>query len=181
MTSTLCAIRSGRVLAVSLGDVLMHSWTLIMNKGDSLYQHLRKCVIPANDQFSDPSSKRSNTITESVCSADGSSPKPATISTGAVARGSVSRGFYHHVFNEGYYTRQNTRVGTFYVFVDDGDDDGPDHGLAYSSSGEDNDDRRATSMRGLMAAHVAQHPAGSTPSTGAVEVYLNLCNPLLEL
>ena len=51
-------------------------------------------VIPPDDQFSDPSRKRRKIITEYVCSADGSSPKPAASSTVAAANKS-SQGFCH--------------------------------------------------------------------------------------
>ena len=61
-------------------------------------------VIPPDDQFSDPSSKRSKIITEFVCSAHGYSPKPAASSTVAFANKS-SQGFYHYINNDGEYAR----------------------------------------------------------------------------
>ena len=96
-------------------------------------------VIPPHDQFSDPSSKQNKIITESVCSADGSSPKPAASSTVAVPNRS-SQGFDHYINNDGEYKRLDD-------FVDDGDDDGPDHGLVDSSS-DDNDDK-VTAVRSM--------------------------------
>ena len=138
-----------------------------MNKGDNLYKQTGEYVIPPDDQVSDPSSKRSKIITEFVCSTDGSCPKPATSSTGAVASGSASRGFYHYVGNEGEDKRRNTRVGCVDGFVDDGDHDGPDHGMVDSSSDEDDDDdRRPTSM------------CGSTITTLGSTTASTICNTL---
>ena len=67
------------------------------------------------------------------------SPKPAASSTVAFANES-SFGFYHYITNDGEYERLDD-------FIDDGDDNGPDHGLVDSSS-DDNDDE-ATAVRSM--------------------------------
>ena len=99
-------------------------------------------AIPPDDQFSDPSSTRSKIITESVCSADLSSRKPAASSTVAVAKKS-SQGFYQHISNDG---KKNKRLDGF---VDDGDDDGPVHDFVDSSSDDNNNDDEATAVRSM--------------------------------
>ena len=63
-------------------------------------------VIPPDDQFSDPSSKRSNIVTESVCSVEGFVPEPAASSTVAVANKS-SQGLCFIIIS---VTRNNTNV-----------------------------------------------------------------------
>ena len=109
-------------------------------------------VIPPDEQFWDPSSKRSRIITESGCSVEGLAPEPAASSTVAVANKS-NQGFYHYIGNDESYKRLD-------YFVDDGDDDGPDHGLVDPSS-DDNDDE-ATAVRSMTTIRTARSLASSS-------------------
>ena len=84
-------------------------------------------------------------------------PKPAASSTVAVANKS-SHGFYHYISKDGKYERLDD-------FVDDGDDDGPDHGLVDSSSDDNNNDDEATAVRSMATNRTVRSLASSSKNS----------------